>query len=170
MKYKKIIGILLIVITLTMTISSSSAKDIWIHTYGHGAAGSPAHWESPNGFKFHDNAWILAFCAYYQINFYDDSGKEISYVKDHITSGSNDRVVHIPNGSAKMKIIVSTLTFEKDANGSHWIWGSNRNYVTIFDNLKPCKGAMAFDGMTGHHNFHIKTDNYDSGYIELHSC
>ena len=158
-KYKKTISMLLMLVLLTMTMGSVVASengDIWIHTYGHGSFLKAAHWTSPNGIEFKDNAWLLAFVAYYQISFFDSNGKEISYVKDHMTSGSKDRCVVIPVNAVKMNIHVSSLVFPKDC-----AYGLN-----IY-NLNASSGAMAFDGTTTGHNFHLKTLNYDSNYINM---
>ncbi|MCL2687533.1 MAG: hypothetical protein FWE58_03250 [Methanobrevibacter sp.] len=156
MKYKKLIGVLVILVMFTMTISSVSAADIWIHTYGSGSVFKAAHWTSPNGFEFKDNAWILAFIGYYEITFYNEHGFQVGYVNDHMTSGSKDRVVHIPDSATKMKISVHHLPYELgDAK------------KTYFSGLKVGEAAMAFDGSLAGKNFHLKTEYFDSGYIQI---
>ena len=135
--------------------SSLPLGEFWIHTYGKGSAVKPAHWTSPNGFEFKDKAWCLAFVAYYQISFFDAKHKEITYVKSQMTSGSKDRLVNIPNNAVRMEIHVSSVVFAKDS------------CTPVRFNLKASDGAMAFDGTTGSRNFHLKTNDFDSGYIHI---
>jgi len=151
--YKKIMFISLMLITMSIAVSSVSADDIWIHTYGSGSAFKPAHWTSPNGFVFKDKAWSLAFIAYYQISFFDKNGNEISYVKDHMYAWTSDNKVSIPDNAVTMDIYLANSFFSK-----------NLKSCLMYKKIKACDGAMAFDGNDMGRNFHLKTKDHDFGY------
>ncbi|MDR3291219.1 MAG: hypothetical protein LBT10_03620 [Methanobrevibacter sp.] len=50
-------------------VNTNSTAKVWVHSYGHGAVGSPAHWTSPNDISFNDNAWLLSYLPSYEIAF-----------------------------------------------------------------------------------------------------
>ena len=137
------------------TNPTNSNREIWMHTYGKGSSKNPASWTSPNGFVFKDNAWAIAYYVDYSFAFYDSSGKKISDFYGTMYASSSDYAIKIPDNAVKMKIgikyggilIYAGKSFELDANS----------------------GAMAFDGimLRDYRNFHLKTTNFDSGYISL---
>ena len=132
--------------------SNDSKGKIWIHTYGHGSTFKSAEWDSPNGIKFRDKAWLLAFVASYEIKFINDDLKVVGTASGKMTSGSADRSVDIPMGATMMQVSASS----SGGGGSYY-------FVVPAEDA-----AMAFDGTTGTRNFHLKTKSgYDSGYKNI---
>jgi len=154
MEYKKIIGVLLVLTIISIAVSSATAADIWIRTDGYI---KPSSWTSPNGFAFNDDIWWLNFPANYQVSFFDDSGNEIKCVKGSMTAWTDDQRINVPDDAVTMDIYVFTDSFSK-----------NCRQVTSFHNLTACDGAMVFDGVINRTNFHLKTCDFDSGYMKIY--
>ncbi|GLI12072.1 hypothetical protein MARBORIA2_11620 [Methanobrevibacter arboriphilus] len=132
--------------------SNDSKGKVYIHTYGHGSTFKSAEWDSPNGIKFRDKAWLLAFVASYEIKFINDDLKVVGTASGKMTSGSADRSVDIPMGATMMQVSASS----SGGGGSYY-------FVVPAEDA-----AMAFDGTTGTRNFHLKTKSgYDSGYKNI---
>ncbi|GLI12071.1 hypothetical protein MARBORIA2_11610 [Methanobrevibacter arboriphilus] len=139
--------------------SNDSKGKIWIHTYGHGSTFKSAEWDSPNGIKFRDKAWLLSFVAYYDISFYDDKGFSVGGESGSMGSGSSDRGLDIPDRATKMEIYVGVSQYVRTAALSYY-----SGVIPATD------AAMAFDGTIGTRNFHLKTKNgFDSGYIQMNN-
>jgi len=157
MKYGEILGVLTVLIALAMAISSVSAGNIWVHTYGNDYVSESTHWISPNGFEFKDNTSVLDFTGAYYINFFDNTGKKIFIVYGEVDRDMQDRCIHIPNNAVTMDVYVASNGFYEEYLPD----------ATKFLSLKAEDGAMAFGGNYTTNNFHLKTKNFDTGHIKI---